>query len=94
MVCATSSSRTVIAKCSAPTVAAGRYSVRVMHYMDIARDLSERHQIHLDDVIADLFAVVARHNWSPTALTREQAVRAEDECCERTKLIARTMRPL
>ena len=83
-----------IVKCSTPKVAAGRYRLQVMHYMDIARDLSERHHFHLDDVIADLFAVVAHHNWSPTALTREQAVRAQDECCERTQLIARTMRPI
>ena len=58
-----------------------------MHYLHLAQEIADDLAWKFDDVIDDLLAVVARHNWNPSILTSEQADTARFETIARAETV-------
>ena len=58
-----------------------------MHYLNLAEQIASDHGYDLDDVVDDVFAIIARHRLEPFFLTEEQADRVRFEAIARAETI-------
>lgn len=58
-----------------------------MHYQELAEEIAAEFGYNLDEVVDDLFAVMASHRWNPAALSNAQVEKARFETISRLETI-------